>query len=145
MKCLACNQNAGVQSWWLNPKDHTELNLKERFYLGSCFCSGCYQDHPGDRLEEYLKTYYLLSQPLSEIMQTKSHYYKWHPKAECVEISQEFCSNLGQAMQYLWRSETLNPNAVTKGQTIEDIIKDLEKAQNFIDYEIDRLKGKIQK
>lgn len=81
----------------------------------------------------------------TELTKPGSHYYKWHSVSECVKISQEFCSNLGQALQYIWRSETTNPNAVTKGKTINEVIDDLQKAQNFIGYEIDRLKGKIQK
>ena len=71
---------------------------------------------------------------------TKPSYYTWHPAIECIKVSQEFCSNLGQAIQYIWRSETTNQNAVTKGDTPEEIIKDLEKAKMFIDFEIARLK-----
>lgn len=68
---------------------------------------------------------------------TKPNYYTWHPKVSCKEVSQEFMSNLGQAIQYIWRSNTLK---TTKGQTVEELIKDLEKAQDFLGYEIQRLK-----
>ena len=140
MKCIACKQNEGTKNWSLFVDEIPELNLKERFNLDNCLCSECSNYQPADELNNFLAEYYL-----SQLTKASSHYYKWHSVSECVKISQEFCSNLGQALQYIWRSETLNPNAVTKGQTIEDIIKDLEKAQNFIGYEIDRLKGKIQK
>ena len=137
MKCLACKQNEGTKRWLLLVDEIPELNLKEKFDLDNCLCSECSTTHLADELNKFLAEYYL-----SQLTKPSSHYYKWHPVSECVEISQEFNGNLAQAMQYIWRSETLNPNAVTKGQTIEDIIKDLEKAQNFIGYEIDRLKGK---
>lgn len=140
MKCIACNQNEGTERWILLVDEIPELNLNEKFALDNCLCLDCFIDTRVNELNNFLAEYYL-----SQLTKPSSHYYKWHPVTECVKISQEFCSNLGQALQYIWRSETLNPNAVTKGQTIEDIIKDLEKAQNFIGYEIDRLKGKIQK
>lgn len=71
---------------------------------------------------------------------TKPNYYTWHPVTSCVKVSEQFSGNLAQALQYIWRSETLNPKAITKGQTKEELIKDLEKAQDFLGYEIQRLK-----
>lgn len=66
------------------------------------------------------------------------NYYTWHPKVSCKEVSQEFMSNLGQAIQYIWRSNTLQ---TTKGQSTEEVIADLNKALDFIKFEIERLEG----
>ena len=140
MKCIACKQNEGTERWLLLVDEIPELNLKEKFVLDNCLCTDCLIYNSVDELNKFLAEYYL-----SQLTKPSSHYYKWHPVSECVKISQEFCSNLGQALQYIWRSETTNPNAVTKGKTIDEVIDDLQKAQNFIGYEIDRLKGKIQK
>ena len=71
----------------------------------------------------------------------KPNYYTWHPAIECLKVSQQFSSNLGQSIQYIWRSETLNTKAITKGKTTAEIIDDLEKARNFIGYEIERIKN----
>lgn len=68
--------------------------------------------------------------------ETKPNYYTWHPKVSCKEVSQEFMSNLGQAIQYLWRSNTLK---TTKGQSKAEVIADLNKAIDFIKFEIERL------
>lgn len=66
------------------------------------------------------------------------NYYTWHSKVSCKEVSQEFMSNLGQAIQYLWRSNTLQ---TTKGQSKAEVIADLNKAIDFIKFEIERLEG----
>ena len=68
--------------------------------------------------------------------ETKPNYYTWHSKVSCKEVSQEFMSNLGQAIQYIWRSNTLK---TTKGQSTEEVIADLNKAIDFIKFEIERL------
>lgn len=47
-------------------------------------------------------------------------------------------SNLGQAIQYIWRSNTLK---TTKGQSKAEVIADLNKAIDFIKYEIERLES----
>lgn len=66
----------------------------------------------------------------------KPNYYTWHPAIECYKVTQHFMSNLGQAIQYIWRSG--NPEA-TKGQSKEELIQDLRKAIRFIEFEIERL------
>lgn len=139
MKCIACKQDEGVQSWCLRVNEIPELNPNEKFVLDNCLCTDCLLYNSVDQLDIFLAEYYL-----SQLTEPSSHYYKWHPVTECVKISQEFNGNLAQAMQYIWRSETTNPNAVTKGKSIDEVIDDLQKAQNFIGYEIDRLKGKTQ-
>ena len=62
------------------------------------------------------------------------NYYNWHPIGECYKISQEFDSNLGQAIQYIYRSGS--PEGITKH---ENTVEDLQKAINFIQYEIERI------
>lgn len=69
---------------------------------------------------------------------TKPSYYTWHPAIECYKVTQHFMSNLGQAIQYLWRSG--NPEA-TKGQSKEELIQDLRKAIKFIEFEIERIES----
>lgn len=61
-------------------------------------------------------------------------YYTWHPVAECYQISQEFNSNLGQAIQYIYRSGC---PGFTKS---EDTTEDLLKAIRFLEFEVERLK-----
>lgn len=57
-------------------------------------------------------------------------HYKWHPSGvECVQISQEFPSNLGQAIQYIWRAGK---------KSDQPVVRDLEKAVWFLQAEIRR-------
>jgi len=70
--------------------------------------------------------------------ETKPNYYTWHSKVSCKEVSQEFMSNLGQAIQYIWRSNVLQ---TTKGQSTEEVIADLNKAIDFVRFEIERLEN----
>ena len=58
-------------------------------------------------------------------------YYGWHPVAECIEVSQHFNGNLAQAIQYIWRCGR-KPDV--------SAVKDLEKAMNFLKFEIERIK-----
>lgn len=48
---------------------------------------------------------------------------------ECIEVAQYFNFNLGNVIKYVWR-------AGSKG----DVIQDLEKAKQYIDFEIQRLR-----
>lgn len=58
------------------------------------------------------------------------NHYTWHPSGvECKEIAQEFPFNLGAAIKYIWRAGRKGP-----------AIRDLEKAQESIANEIERLK-----
>lgn len=55
-------------------------------------------------------------------------HYRSHPSGvECITISEHFTSNIGQAIQYLWRHELANG------------IQDLKKAEWFVRREIERL------
>ena len=56
-------------------------------------------------------------------------HYKWHPsKVECIEISEHFNFNLGNALKYIWRAGRKGPAA-----------EDLRKASFYLAREIDRL------
>ena len=58
-------------------------------------------------------------------------YYHWHPSGvRAIEISEAFSSNLGQAIQYIWRHGR-KPNTTAQ--------EDLQKAVWFIEREIARL------
>ena len=73
---------------------------------------------------------------MSDPVKSPSHYnqgkYKC-PKCdtgiECITIAQEMPYNLGAAVKYIWRHKD-------KGNPIQD----LEKAKQYIQFEIDRLK-----
>lgn len=59
-------------------------------------------------------------------------HYKSHPSGiECIDVTEHFSFNLGNAIKYLWR-------AGLKGRQIED----LNKAVWYIQREIKRLEGK---
>lgn len=55
------------------------------------------------------------------------------------ELFQWLTSNIGQAMQYAWRSSRLD--GIYKSDTVEGRIEDLQKALRYIGFEISRLKG----
>jgi hypothetical protein len=55
-------------------------------------------------------------------------HYKWHPVAECADISEHFPKNIGSAIEYLWR-------VGRKANAVED----LKKAIWFIKREIRRI------
>jgi len=57
-------------------------------------------------------------------------HYSEHPSGvECIEIAEAFGFNLGNAIKYIWRA----------GIKTEDAITDLEKAEWYIQREIERL------
>lgn len=63
--------------------------------------------------------------------QINPDHYKWHPSGvECITISQEFSSNLGQAIQYIWRAGR-KPD--------QSAVVDLKKAVWFLQAEVKRL------
>lgn len=57
-------------------------------------------------------------------------HYNNVPEIECIDVVQHFNFNRGNVIKYVWR-------AGLKGDEIED----LKKARDYIDYEIERLKG----
>ena len=62
-------------------------------------------------------------------------YYNKHPSGvECIDIVRHFNFNLGNAIKYVWRA----------GLKTKDKIKDLEKANWYINDEINRLLNEQQ-
>lgn len=62
------------------------------------------------------------------------HYKHQVPGVECIEVTQHFNFNRGNAIKYIWR-------AGVKDKTKE--VEDLEKAAWYINREIERLKEKV--
>lgn len=60
-------------------------------------------------------------------------HYKWHPRAESVDVAEFFNFNLGNAIKYIWRSG----GPVTKGEIETDLLK----AIWYIQREIQRVKN----
>ena len=57
-----------------------------------------------------------------------------HPSGvECIDVAEHFNFNLGNVLKYVWR-------AGRKG----DVIEDLEKAEWYIQREIDRVKQEVE-
>ena len=57
-------------------------------------------------------------------------HYTSHPSGiECIQVTQHMNFCIGNAMKYLWRADLKN-----------DAIEDLEKAKQYIDFEIERRK-----
>lgn len=61
-----------------------------------------------------------------------SHYTSHPSGVECIQIAEHFGFNLGNAIKYIWRA----------GLKDNDGIKDLKKAQFYINREIERLSKK---
>jgi len=68
----------------------------------------------------------------SEFVDHPGH-YNWHPKAECIEISQEFNGNLAQVIQYVWRMMFY-----IMQKDYERAVRDGRKAIKFLEFEIER-------
>lgn len=67
----------------------------------------------------------------SERVAHPKHYNKKVPGIECIEVVQHFNFNLGNVIKYVWR-------AGDKG----DVVEDLKKARQYLDFEIARIEGK---
>jgi len=65
-----------------------------------------------------------------EFVNHPKHYNKHPSGVECIDIIQWFPFNIGTAIKHLWRAN--NKPGV-------DIIQDLEKAKQYIEFEIKRL------
>lgn len=134
MKCIVCNKAEGVADWWLYSVDFSVKGYDHlRYDLDECICHSCYVN--GEGLDDALFNYWKSQQTVKET--NKPNYYTWHPEIECYKVTQYFKGNLAQAIQYIWRVG--NPEA-TKHQSTAGLIEDLQKAQNFIEFEISRLK-----
>lgn len=66
------------------------------------------------------------------------HYNKHPSGVECITIIQWMTFNVGNAVKYLWRAGSKPVEGLDwTGATIQD----LEKARQYIDFEIERLKS----
>lgn len=66
---------------------------------------------------------------MSDPIQHPSHYTQHPSGVECIEITEHFNFNLGNAIKYIWRAGLKSSNAV----------EDLQKAAWYIQREIQRL------
>ena len=130
MKCLYCGENEGEFDWWFSDQYATEVK--------NCLCEKC---NAKPNITSTLLDAKFFETFMKEVKPKESNtpnYYTWHSKVSCKEVSQEFMSNLGQAIQYIWRSNVLQ---TTKGQSKAEVIADLNKAIDFIKFEIERLEN----
>lgn len=70
---------------------------------------------------------------MSDMVKHPPHYTQHPSGIECVTIAEHFPFNIGDVIKYVWRSSY-------KGCTIED----LEKARQYLDFEIKRLRMEKQ-
>jgi hypothetical protein len=66
----------------------------------------------------------------------KPNYYTWHPLIECRKVIELFPANLAMAVKYICR--VANPQA-SKYDSVDQRVEDLNKAINFLKFEIERL------
>ena len=71
-----------------------------------------------------------VAQIVKEAVRHPNHYC-WHPTCECIEVTQHFNFNLGNVIKYVWRAGAPVPK--------ESVIQDLQKAKQYIDFELKRL------
>lgn len=64
---------------------------------------------------------------VEDLVNHPKHYTSHSSGVECIQITEGFCFNVGNAIKYLWRAEE-------KGAPLQD----LEKARWYIDREIHR-------
>lgn len=67
---------------------------------------------------------------MSDLVNHPGHYTDVVPGIECIQVTQHFNFNRGNAIKYLWR-------AGAKGDAVED----LRKAAKYIEFEIARLEA----
>lgn len=140
MKCLLCKTN---------DCDCFDSGSKVKKY----FCKSCFwnDDNHYDSLEDLVNKhkedemnrelivhnidYTKLNKPQTNAI--NPNYYKWHPVCEAVKITQEFTTNLGCVINYIWR--VASPDA-RKYDSKEGRIQDLQKAIRHLEFEIERIK-----
>ena len=69
----------------------------------------------------------------NSLVKSPPHYTSHPSGVECIEIVQHFNFNLGNAIKYIWRAGLKSP----------DPLEDLEKAKQYLEFEI-RRKGETQ-
>ena len=138
-KCYICENENAYHAWTITKQESLAIDKGLTEDLKVSICNSCYDTGTAESIDKAVILQWFLNkkEPAKDSAVTKPKYYIWHPLIECSKVSEQFMSNLGQAIQYIWRSNTLQP---TKGNTTEEIIQDLEKARMFIQFEIDRLK-----
>lgn len=96
----------------------------------SCNCD-CVEDEYWQNARKKYHKEPILMEPSSDQMVSRPPHYNQHPKGiECIYIIEDNpFYNLGTAMKYLWR--------VSWGSKDNDL-QDLEKAKQYIDFEIRR-------
>lgn len=62
---------------------------------------------------------------MTDAVKTPSHYTSHPSGIECIEITKHMGFNLGNALKYVWRCDLK-----------KDAIEDLEKAKQYLDFEI---------
>ena len=67
---------------------------------------------------------------MTDMVNNPPHYTKHPSGVECIDVTEHYGFNVGNAIKYLWRSEY-------KGG-----LQDLEKARWYINREIERILGK---
>lgn len=72
-----------------------------------------------------------------------SHYTSHPSGIECIDIAQHHNFNVGNAIKYIWRAG-LKPAAPGDKATVEDEIRDLEKARKYLEFEIKRLELRLR-
>lgn len=71
-----------------------------------------------------------MSKSKTDMVNNPPHYKKHPSGVECIQITEHFNFNIGNAMKYLWRSDHKNG------------LEDLKKARWYINREIERIEGK---
>jgi hypothetical protein len=92
---------------------------------GSVYLSAIGEIHPSP---EILRLFYGKEAPVADNVKHPSHYTDRVPGIECIEVSQHFNFNLGNAIKYIWRSGN-------KG----DVVEDLRKAIQYLEFELKRI------
>lgn len=127
---IALQELNGEYDGWAYDEEFDDSFLKE-YCLTSCVhYSEVRSSLEGDEVAWNSFMYSLLEQAKKPSL--NPNYYTWHP-IECKVVTNHFSFNLGCAIKYIWRSG----GPVTKGSVLED----LQKAINYLQFEIERIKN----
>lgn len=77
--------------------------------------------------------------PTTDLVNHPKHYTAHPSGVECIQVTEHFNFNRGNAMKYIWRA---GEKAYPGDDPLDTEIRDLEKARWYLDREIARLKGK---
>lgn len=93
--------------------------------IGTVLCGPCSEPRPWAPLKEVP----VPSAQIVDAVINPSHYNKV-PGVECIQVTQHFNFNVGNAIKYLWRANH-------KGSYEQDLLK----AKQYIDFELARVRG----